>query len=198
MSITPFQAASKAEELVAYANAHLYLKSEDNIFIRNRLIFELNIKEPAPSVTEFGKLQEDILNPLLDFAVETGLIEDTETDRVLYETRLMGIVSPLPSFIIERFDQIALNEGVEAATDFLNDYSIDSNYIRMTDIDKNVQWETKGQFGRIIITINRSKPEKDPKDIEKAKNTPKGAYPKCPLCKDNVGFFGNYNQSARQ
>jgi UDPglucose--hexose-1-phosphate uridylyltransferase len=196
--VDPTVIAEKIEELTAYANDNLYLKQEDNIYIRNRLIDILHIKEPAAPTTKYGRLQEDILNPILDYSVQNGLCENTEISRVLHETNIMGIVSPLPSFITEKFDQTALKDGTAKATDFLNDYSIKSNYIRMTDIDKNIQWETTGKFGKITVTINRSKPEKDPKDIEKAKNTPKGAYPKCALCKDNVGFAGNVNQSPRQ
>ncbi|MDR2046942.1 MAG: UDP-glucose--hexose-1-phosphate uridylyltransferase [Clostridiales bacterium] len=199
MSITAVKAAEKIEELIAYANDNLYLKTEDNILIRNGLLAALDLKEPSSaSVSKYGDLQSDILNPLLDYAEESGLIGGTETERILHETRIMGILAPLPSFITERFDQIALKEGVAKATDFLNDYSVKSNYIRSADIEKNLQWETAGKFGKIIVTINCGKPEKDPKDIERAKNTPRGAYPKCPLCKDNVGFSGDFGRAARQ
>jgi UDPglucose--hexose-1-phosphate uridylyltransferase len=260
MNIAARQAAQKVEELIAYANENLYLKNEDNVYIRNLLLHALNLKEPSAescgdadffafssdsrgenknsyggkytqcenknsygesgeskqdknqnayggkytqcenknSYGESSYFQEEILNPLLDYAAENGLCGNTATEKILYETRLLGIVSPLPSFITEKFEQTALKYGVSKATDFLNDFSIKSNYIRTADINKNIQWETSGEFGKIIISINRSKPEKGPKEIEAAKNTPKGAYPKCPLCKDNVGFFGGLNQSARQ
>ncbi|MDR1940188.1 MAG: UDP-glucose--hexose-1-phosphate uridylyltransferase [Clostridiales bacterium] len=196
--ISQNQIAAKVEELLAYANFNLYLKTEDNIYVRNLLLDALGVKEPAAQTESFGKLQSDILDPILEYAAENGLCENTYASKVLYETRLMGIVSPLPSFITETFDDIALKRGVKKATEFLADYSVKSNYIRMSDINKNVQWETAGRFGKIIITINRSKPEKDPKDIEKAKNTPKGAYPKCALCRENVGFAGDVNGAARQ
>ncbi|MDR2091583.1 MAG: UDP-glucose--hexose-1-phosphate uridylyltransferase [Clostridiales bacterium] len=216
MNITARQAAEKVEELIAYANENLYLKTDDNVYIRNMLLETLKLKEPAAILCddkEFrsafaaphsengvsaSEFQSGVLDVLLDYAAENGLCGNTMTEKILYETRLMGIVSPLPSFIIEKFEQTVLTRGVPKATDFLNDFSVKSNYIRSVDIDKNIRWETSGKFGKILVSINRSKPEKDPKEIEAAKNTPKGAYPKCPLCKDNVGFSGGLNQSARQ
>ena len=189
--------AAKIEELIAYANAELCLPSDDAAYARNRLLDLLDIKEPAEPVKAYGELQT-ILDPILTYAAKAGICDDTETAKILFETRMLGLLAPPPSFISGEFRRIALSGGVEKATNFLSDYSIKSNYIRMCDIRKNICWETRGAFGRIVVTINRSKPEKDPKDIEKAKNTPKGAYPKCPLCKENVGFAGNVNQAARQ
>lgn len=159
----------------------------------------LGIDEPADHIYE-GALDETpvpILNELLDYAVEKGLIEDTVTYRDMLDARLMATLMPRPSEVVHKFYDLVDEAGVEVATDYYYQLSKDSNYIRMDRIAKNVYWLGNTVVGELEITINLSKPEKDPKEIEKARSLPSANYPKCFLCIDNVGYPGRLNHPAR-
>lgn len=184
-------------ELVLYAEKNLYLDSEDSIYLTNILLHRLAIPSPATvEVTDCRNIN-DIMADLLDYAVTKGLT--TEKEKTLLETELIGLVSPLPSKVREMFDNDASNFGTKVATNKFFEFCKDSNYIRTRDIAKNIKWETTGKRGNIQITINLSKPEKDPKDILRAKMEDSSKkYPKCMLCKENEGFWGTYNLPARQ
>ncbi len=135
--------------------------------------------------------------PLLDTAVAKGLIGDTLTERDIMDAKIMAQLMPRQSELKRMIDRIQDEEGVKAATDFFYHISKASNYIRMDRIAKNDYWRTQTQVGDLEITINLSKPEKDPKEIAKAKEMPQSNYPKCLLCLENVGYEGHFNHPAR-
>ncbi len=171
----------------------------DMSLVRNQLMDILGIDEPAEGIYE-GELDETpvpILNELLDYAVGKGLIEDIITYRDMLDARLMATLMPRPSEVVHKFYDIVDESGVVAATDYYYQLSKDSNYIRMDRIAKNAYWIAKTDVGELEITINLSKPEKDPKEIEKARSMPSANYPKCFLCIDNVGYPGRLNHPAR-
>ncbi|MGO4545903.1 UDP-glucose--hexose-1-phosphate uridylyltransferase [Paenibacillus sp. 2TAB23] len=140
-----------------------------------------------------------LLEPLLDYGFAIGLIPDnTATYRDLLDARIMGMLLPRPSEANVSFQRTAKEEGLKAATDAFYNLSIDSNYIRMDRIRKNLYWLHDTEFGKLEITINLSKPEKDPKEIALLKTMPQAKYPKCLLCIENVGYAGRPDHPARQ
>ena len=141
---------------------------------------------------------EDVLKDLLDEAVKRGIIEDSITYRDLFDTKLMNQLCPRPSQVIDKFNDIYKNEGPEAATDFFYNMSRNSDYIRTYRVKKDLKWTTETDYGTLDITINLSKPEKDPKAIAAAKNAKQSAYPKCQLCMENEGYAGRTNHPARE
>ena len=142
---------------------------------------------------------EGILKALLDAAVSEGiLLEDTITNRDLFDTRLMNCLMPRPGEVEEKFRRLYENEGPLAATDYYYKLSCDSDYIRRYRVKKDLKWKTETEYGTLDITINLSKPEKDPKAIAAAKAAKQSGYPKCLLCKENEGYAGRINHPARQ
>ncbi|MBO7748744.1 UDP-glucose--hexose-1-phosphate uridylyltransferase [Paenibacillus sp. MWE-103] len=140
-----------------------------------------------------------LLEPLLDYGASIGLIpDDTTTFRDLLDARVMGMLMPRPSETAARFRRTAERDGIERATDDFYRLSIDSNYIRMDRIAKNQYWEQPTAYGKLEITINLSKPEKDPREIALLKTVAPSNYPKCLLCADNVGYAGRADHPARQ
>lgn len=184
------------EALLAYSYDKLSMEHDDIIYVRNELLDLLKIDSPAAPVKEYGDFQSEIIDPIVDYAVEQGITTDAE--RILFETKVLGCCTPMPSQIIEKFDEIAAKHSSKVATDWLFEISKANNYIRMVDINKNIKWAHNGKFGKIEVTINLSKPEKDPKQIALAKLQKKSGYPACMLCIDNVGYAGNMNHPARQ
>ena len=141
---------------------------------------------------------EDILNEMLDYAAEDGLMpEDTVTYRDLFDTKIMGMLVPRPSEVIKKF-QALYQISPKEATDYFYKLSRDTNYIRRYRIKKDQKWTADTEFGTLDITINLSKPEKDPKAIAAAKLAKQSGYPKCLLCKENEGYAGRVNHPARQ
>ena len=134
---------------------------------------------------------------MLDHAVTKGLIEDNTTSRDLFDTKIMNCIMPRPHTVNEKFKQKYM-VSPKVATDYYYKLSIASNYIRKSRTDKNIIWKKYVKYGNIEISINLSKPEKDPKEIAKAKLIKSSGYPKCLLCKENVGFSGDLNRAARQ
>ena len=141
---------------------------------------------------------EDVLKDLLDEACKRGIIEDSITYRDLFDTKLMNCLCPRPSQVIDKFNSIYKNDGAEAATDFFYNMSRNSDYIRTYRVKKDLKWTTETEYGTLDITINLSKPEKDPKAIAAAKNAKQSAYPKCQLCMENEGYAGRSNHPARE
>lgn len=187
-------AASNIEALLDYAQSNLFLDSDDVIYVRNALLNLLGLPEPSDDIPNSYEFQKT-LDELVDYAVKKGIAKIEES--LLFETKIMGLLSPAPSKVIEIFDNIAAHDSVEAASNFLYDFSVASNYIRKVDIDKNLKWEFVGEKGTIGITINLAKPEKDPKDVERARLLQTG-YPRCMLCAENVGYYGHLGHPARQ
>ena len=184
------------EKLLSYSVDRLSMDKNDVIYVRNQLLDLLKIDCPAAPTNEYGDFQRDIIDPIVEYAIESGITN--KESNILFETRVLGLCTPMPSQIINKFQAIATESGVKAATTWLFELSKDNNYIRMIDINKNIKWTHDGEFGKIEVTINLSKPEKDPKQIALAKLQKKSGYPACMLCRENVGFAGHMTHPARQ
>lgn len=164
----------------------------------NRLIALLGLDSFAPvAVDEDLPSAAPILENILDYAAEKRLIENTGTRRDLFDTLLMDCVTSRPAEVVRRFESLYA-QSPESATDFFYQFSIASDYVRKDRTDRNISWRAPTEFGVLDITINVSKPEKDPRDIEAAKLAPQSGYPACLLCRENEGFAGNLHHPARQ
>ena len=139
---------------------------------------------------------EEILGGILDYAVENGLCDDNITAKDIFDTRIMGAITPMPREIVRTFWEKYKKDPVEA-TDWYYKFSCDTDYIRRYRIKKDMRWKYSCEYGDLDITINLSKPEKSLKEIMAAKNAPQAGYPKCLLCKENVGFEGNATHPPR-
>lgn len=186
------------KRLVAFGKAHHLFSEEDEIYVRNQILECLGIHDYEEEEIEEETLSspQSILDELLDYAIDKGLIEDTIVSRDLLDTKLMNCMMPRPSEVISTFQQHYAHSPKEA-TDYYYDLSRASNYMRTDRIAKDLHWVTDTKYGSIDITINLSKPEKDPKDIAKAKLLPPSKYPKCLLCKENEGYAGTISHPAR-
>ncbi len=139
-----------------------------------------------------------VLEELLDDAHQRGILaEDSVAYRDLFDTEIMGRLTPRPAQVIHRFKAL-YQESPKKATDWYYEFSQSTNYIRRDRIARDVQWKSPTEYGELDITINLSKPEKDPKAIAAAKNLPASAYPRCQLCAENEGYAGRVNHPARQ
>ncbi len=185
------------KKLVCYGlNKNLFTK-RDEIYVTNRILEILNI-DSFCCEEEFKDINlGETLNEILDFAVENGLIEDNITARDLFDTKLMAAMLPPPSVITDKFYKL-YEESPQTATDYYYNLSCDSDYIRRYRIEKDLKWQTETEYGTLDITVNLSKPEKDPKAIAAAKKAPQSGYPKCLLCKECEGYAGRMNFPARQ
>ena len=183
--------------LSQYAVKNGLIEKEDVIFSINQLCQALNMESFEDCEVEGEPELEKILSSILDYAVKNGLCEDGVVFRDLFDTRLMGILTPRPSEVIRRFEE-EYKKSPESATDYYYNLSRKSDYIREYRIKNDVKWITKTEYGDIDITINLSKPEKDPKAIAAALKMKQSAYPKCQLCKENEGYMGRVNHPARQ
>ncbi len=184
-------------KLVQYGLDCGLIEQEDKIYTTNRILEILCLDEyEEPSECEWDNL-DDILRDILDYACEKGLIEDTLTNRDLFDTKVMSALVPRPSEVISHFDALYA-VSPEMATDYYYKLSRDTDYIRRYRVCKDLKWKTVSDYGEIDITVNLSKPEKDPKDIAAAKNAKQSSYPKCLLCVENEGYAGRLNHPARQ
>lgn len=173
----------------------LYEECDKN-YIANQLLQVLQLdayEETNP--TELSL--EDILKGLLDDATARNICEDDITSRDLLDTKIMGVLTPFPREVRSRFETLYA-EDPEKATQWYYTFSQDTDYIRRYRICKDLRWKTSTEYGDLDITINLSKPEKDPKAIAAAKNAPQSGYPKCQLCAENEGYAGRMNHPARQ
>lgn len=192
------QINKELNRLINFALQKKLINSEDIFYSANMLISTLKLDDFEPvKIDEELNTATEILENILDFAVENNLLENTTTERDLFDTKIMNCLMPRPSEVIYEFNKL-YSLSPEEATNYYYNLSIASNYIRKDRIDKNVIWKTETPYGDLDITINLSKPEKDPKDIAKAKLMKSTSYPKCLLCKENEGFEGNINHPARQ
>ena len=185
------------EGLIKYALEKELIKQEDVIYTRNRILALLELEKYEQAQWENGDGLEAILKNMLDYATEKGLIEDSVVYRDLFDTKIMGLVVPRPSWVIERFWSL-YEVSPKKATQWYYDFSQNTDYIRRYRIEKDQKWVTQTEYGPLDITINLSKPEKDPKAIAAAKNAVQRGYPKCQLCKENEGFAGHINHPARE
>ena len=184
------------KNLVEYAVAAELITTEDKIYCTNRLLEILGLDEYdepcAVTETELEKILAEVLN----FAAEKGIIDNNITERDLFDTKVMSVFVPRPSEVIKTFWS-KYEESPETATDYYYKLSCDSDYIRRYRIKRDMKWVTSTEYGEIDITVNLSKPEKDPKAIAAAKNAKQSGYPKCLLCKENEGYAGRLNHPAR-
>lgn len=185
------------ENLVSYGVNVLGLPELDAVYARNQLMALFGTDDMGtPTVDENADLQTDILDPLLAYAEENGLFGEGELIR--FETKIMGYITPSPSFVAEMFDLLYREVSPEEATAYLNDLSHDNNYIRMCDVSKNLRWEANHERGDVVVTINLSKPEKSAEQVAREKLIPNQKYPKCMLCFENLGYNGSVKHPARQ
>ncbi len=168
----------------------------DKTFVINQIISALGLD--SYTWADFRDMSlEEILKGILDDAVNRRICDDNIVSRDLLDTKLMGIMTPPPREIRKRFDKL-YQADPQAATDWFYNFSQDTDYIRRYRIAKDMRWKTSTEYGELDITINLSKPEKDPKAIAAAKNAPQSDYPKCQLCAENEGYAGRINHPARQ
>ena len=184
-------------KLVCYGLEKGLFTKRDEIYVTNRLLEILKLDSFDCNEKYTNVNLEQTLKELLDYAVNAGLTEDGTVYRDLFDTRLMGALMPRPSEITDKFYEL-YEQSPKSATDYFYTLSCDSNYIRRYRVEKDIKWVTKTEYGDLDITINLSKPEKDPKAIAAAKNAPQSGYPKCMLCRECEGYAGRVNFPARQ
>ena len=189
-------------KLVSYGVMTGLVPQEDIVFTLNKLIELFGLDELEESQDIFSMREdelEDVLGRMCDYAFEKGLLEEnTVTYRDLFDTKIMAMLMPRPSEVIRNFRKLYEEESPEAATDYYYKLSQDSNYIRRYRVSKDMKWVAPTAYGELDITVNLSKPEKDPKAIAAAKNAKQSGYPKCLLCRENEGYAGRVNHPARQ
>lgn len=203
------------DRLVAYGLKTGLIEKADKIYTANRLLELFGLEAPEDGRSDMqghgtesddsdseeqaaGAELEQILAGMLDYACEKGLIpENSITYRDLFDTKIMGLLVPRPSEVIEQFWSL-YQKSPQAATDYYYTFSRDTDYIRRYRIARDEKWTTATEYGELDITINLSKPEKDPKAIAAAKNAKQAGYPKCLLCLENEGYAGRMNHPARQ
>ncbi|CAM3786876.1 UDP-glucose--hexose-1-phosphate uridylyltransferase [Mesobacillus zeae] len=190
--------------LLDYGVQEGLLEKEDLVYSRNKILSVLNMddwedpeimkEDRKPAVSSNSEI---LLKPILDWAFENDVLKsNTLTERDILDTKIMDCLMPRPSEVIEMFKSHYKNNPIEA-TDYFYSLSKASNYIRMDRINKNIEWKTPTAYGEIDITINLSKPEKDPKEIALLKNARISSYPACLLCRENEGYRGTLRNPAR-
>ncbi len=200
----------KILELTEYGLVTGLIEKEDERYTVNRFLelFQLDeledevvaeyAKRPAMTREEAEEKLDGILNEMMDYAHEQGIMkEDSIVYRDLFDTKIMSLMVPRPSEVQKKFKEL-YKESPEKATDYFYQLSCDTNYIRRNRIKRDQKWTAETEFGTLDITINLSKPEKDPKAIAAAKLAKQSGYPKCLLCKENEGYAGRVNHPARQ
>lgn len=187
------------KKLVQYGLDTGLITEVDKIYATNQILDVMRMDEYEEPEGESGETDlESVLKELLDYAHETGVMpEDSITYRDLFDTKLMNCLMPRPGEIEKKFWEIYDGESPEAATDYYYKLSQDSDYIRRYRIKKDMRWVTPTKYGDLDITVNLSKPEKDPKAIAAAKLAKQSGYPKCQLCMENEGYAGRTNHPAR-
>ena len=183
--------------LAAYGLKTGLITADDRIFAINSILAALGLDDYEEPENIPDMELEEILKGLLDFACSKDIIADSIAYRDLFDTKLMACLTPRPSEVIAKFKADYAVSPV-TATDNYYKLSRDTDYIRRYRIAKDIKWKTETEYGELDITINLSKPEKDPKAIAAAKNAKQSGYPKCLLCPENVGFAGRLNHPARQ
>lgn len=187
------------KKIVKYGLDTGLISKEDEIYATNQILEVMGLEEYEEPIEECGDINlEETLKELMDDAHARGILtEGSVVYRDLFDTRLMNCLMPRPGEVTRRFFELYNNESPEAATDYYYKLSQDSDYIRRYRICKDMKWVTKTKYGDLDITVNLSKPEKDPKAIAAAKLAKQSGYPKCLLCMENVGYAGRVNHPAR-
>ena len=187
------------EKLLAYALEKELIQPCEKLWALNTLLEVLELDSYTPSGKEVGEVDlPAVLDELMDDAYARGVMkENSIVYRDLFDTKIMGALTPRPAQVIEKFQALRA-EDPQKATNWYYQFSQDTNYIRRDRIAKDMQWKAPTEYGELDITINLSKPEKDPKAIAAARNLPASAYPRCQLCAENEGYAGRVNHPARQ
>ena len=186
------------KKLVQYGVETGLCQEADRIYVTNRILEALHMDEYEEPEQDYKEVDlEETLKELLDYACEQGVTQDSIGYRDLFDTKLMDCLMPRPSEVSARFWEIYEKEGARAATDYFYKLSQDSDYIRRYRVCKDQKWVAETPYGNLDITINLSKPEKDPKAIAAAKLAKQSGYPKCLLCMENEGYAGRLNHPAR-
>lgn len=188
--------------LIDYSVKNGLIQPIDETVIRNQLMYIFGLSDwtlAQEGENEAKNLTiDEILDRLVNYACEKGIIEDTANNRDLFDTKIMGVVTPLPHEVNHRFQLMYNSVSPKAASDDYYSYNQKVNYVRAGRIAKDLKWKYKSEYGDLDITINRSKPEKDPRDIKNAALNKSVSYPKCQLCPENAGFSGTLSHPARQ
>ena len=186
--------------LVEYARRKDLIEEEDITWAINSLLDALKLDSYTPQPLPEGEIDlAQVLDRLLDDAAQRGVLEQNSVVyRDLLDTELMGRLTPRPSQVAKKFWELYDECSPKDATDWYYDFSQNTNYIRRDRIARDIQWKAETEYGQLDITINLSKPEKDPKAIAAARNLPVSDYPRCLLCKENEGYAGRVNHPARQ
>lgn len=189
------------KSLVDYGVDCGLIEKEDVIYTTNMMLEALKLEtyEEPSDVKKISTPEdlEEVLKAFTDYAVEKGLIEDTNVHRDLFDTKIMNILVPKPSQVIKTFWN-EYNNSPKAATDYYYNLSKATDYIRTYRVKKDKKWVVDTEYGKLDITINLSKPEKDPKAIASLKNMKASSYPKCQLCIENEGYAGRVDHPARE
>lgn len=186
------------ERLIDYAVRKNIITVEDTLYVRNRLIDALHLSDFQECGADAeGMTVDAILAPIIDYAIEQGIISDTQNSRDLFDTKIMGLLMPMPREVIAKFEE-RYDLSPEDATAWYYMFSRDVNYVRAERIAKDLKWKYNSEYGELDITVNLSKPEKDPRDIAAAGKMKALSYPKCQLCIENSGFAGHISHPARQ
>jgi UDPglucose--hexose-1-phosphate uridylyltransferase len=184
------------EALVQYGLKHELIEKTDVVYVRNRLAMLVGLVDyEEHSPTDFDSIQ-DLLDSITTYAVESNVVSDERFYKEQLQEQIMDLLTPKPSVINKKFYEL-FEDSKEAATNYFYELSKRTNYIKTKQIARNIKWDADTEFGNLEMTINLSKPEKDPKEIEKLKSMPKSGYPSCFLCYENVGFQGRLNHPIR-
>ncbi|MEG1731842.1 MAG: galactose-1-phosphate uridylyltransferase, partial [Longicatena sp.] len=179
------------ETLVSYAITHHLMYESDAIYARNRILALLKIETFIPNgiLVPFTYVDE-LLAPLCKYAIEANIIEDTQRSKDAFDSAIMDCLCKRPSQLIKELLELKESD-VQKCSDTFYAFCEDSNYIRKERIAKNINYQRFTKYGVFDITINCSKPEKDPRDIAKQKTIQSSTYPTCVLCKENEGYYGH-------
>ena len=184
------------EKLVNYALNKGLIEKSDRVWAENALLSALHLDSfTRPDETENAEL-EPILAELIAYGVENGLLDDRITEKDLFDSRLMGLLTPRPSDVIGKFKSLYA-EDPKKATDYYYDLSRATDYIRTYRVVKDLKWKSATEYGELDITVNLSKPEKDPKAIAAAGKAKASGYPKCLLCREAEGYAGRLDYPGR-
>ena len=186
-------------KLVVYAVQEGLVEENEFNWAVNTILDVLKLDDYTPVPWDYKQVElAPVLEALLDDAYDRGVLtENSVVYRDLFDTEIMGRLTPRPSEVIDKFQKLCARNP-KRATDWYYEFSQSTNYIRRDRIAKDVQWKAPTEYGELDITINLSKPEKDPKAIAAARNLPASAYPRCQLCAENEGYAGRVNHPARQ
>ena len=183
--------------LLRYAEDTGLIEADDRLWARNRLLEALQLDGCDPDCAPAELPLADLLRELMEDAVSRGVAQDNSVARDLFDTKLMGVLTPAPHEVRAKFRSLYA-VSPERATDWFYAFSQNTNYIRRDRIAKDERWTAQTKYGELEISINLSKPEKDPRDIAAAKLKKASGYPKCLLCVENVGYAGTISHPARQ